>query len=102
MSGWACGIDDCTAVYGDVTDLLAHQVEEHARHECAVCGTVVPDGFFAIQHFFDAHSRADYVREYDADSDDIREREEVKERVESEIDPSELRERLGLDVAASA
>jgi len=100
MAGWECGIAGCESAYADLTDLLAHQVSEHERHECRVCGTVVPDGFFAIQHCFDEHTRAEYVRTYDADSDDIRAREAVKEDVETEVDVAALRERLDLDASA--
>lgn len=100
MPGWECAIGDCSAVYGDVTDLLAHQITEHGRHECRVCNAVVPEGFFAIAHFFDAHTRADYVRAYDADSDDIRVREDVKAAVEDAADVAAVRERLGLEGGA--
>ncbi|MGB9986409.1 DUF7565 family protein [Salarchaeum japonicum] len=96
MTGWACGIGGCDAVFGDVESLLAHQATEHERHECGVCGTVVPDGFFAIRHMFDEHTRAEFVRAYDADSDDIREREDVKNRIEDEVEVAALRERLDL------
>jgi len=101
MAGWECGIAGCAATYGDVTELLAHQVTEHERHECRVCGAVVPAGFFAIQHCFDEHTRADYVRTYDAGSDDIRVREDVKAAVEADVDIDSLRDRLGLDPDAS-
>lgn len=102
MTGWECGIEDCGAAFGDVESLLAHQTSEHERHECQVCGTVVPDGFFAIRHVFGEHTRAQFVRAYDADSDDIRLRETVKERIENEVDVAALRDRLGLDSTASA
>ncbi|GGL31194.1 hypothetical protein GCM10009037_13660 [Halarchaeum grantii] len=97
MPGWECAIGDCAATYDDVTDLLAHQVEGHGRHECRVCNAVVPEGFFAIAHAFDAHTRADYVRAYDADADDIRVREDVKGAVEDAVDVAAVRERLDLD-----
>jgi len=102
MTGWECGISGCGATYGDVESLLAHQVGDHERHECDICGTVVPEGFFAIRHVFDEHTRAQFVRAYDADSDDIRARENVKHRIEEEIDVASLRERLDLDSVASA
>lgn len=96
MPGWECAIGDCAATYDDVTDLLAHQVEGHDRHECRVCNAVVPEGFFAIAHAFDAHTRADYVRAYDADAEDIRARENAKGAVEDAVDVGAVRERLGL------
>ncbi|MFB6124630.1 MAG: hypothetical protein ABEJ59_01560 [Halanaeroarchaeum sp.] len=94
MSSWACAISECEAAFDDLEALLAHQVSGHDPHECRVCGEVVPAGFFAIQHAFDEHSRADYVRHYDADSDAIRDREHLKAAVESAIDVGTLRRRL--------
>ncbi|ARS89115.1 DUF7565 family protein [Natrarchaeobaculum aegyptiacum] len=83
---WECGIDDCGSVFGDVEDLVVHQATEHERRECKVCGTVVPDGYLAIRHAFTEHSRAEYVRAYDADAEDVRQREELLEEIESEAD----------------
>ena len=94
MSTWACAIGDCGATFEDLESLLAHQVSDHEPHECRICGEVVPEGFFAIRHTVDEHSRADYVRNYDATSDDIRTREGLKQRIESEIDVDLLRRRL--------
>ncbi|MFB6069787.1 MAG: hypothetical protein ABEJ76_02080 [Halanaeroarchaeum sp.] len=94
MTSWACAIGGCEASYDDLEALLAHQVSGHESHECRVCGDVVPAGFFAIQHAFDEHSRADYVRHYDADSDAIRVRENLKAEIESAIDVDLLRRRL--------
>ena len=42
--------------------------------------------YFAIRHAFDDHSRAEYVRAYDADADAIRRRESVLEAIEAEAD----------------
>lgn len=95
MPGWECGVRGCGEAFGSVEDLLAHQVNAHERVECEVCGTVVPEGFFAIQHAFDQHTRAEYVRAYDADSDDIRRRESVKDEVEDRVDVESLRSKLG-------
>ena len=86
MSPWACGIGDCDAAFVAVEDAVVHQTAEHERHECEVCGSVVPEGYFAIRHAFDEHTRAEFVRAYDADADDIRERERVKTAIEAEID----------------
>lgn len=101
MSGWECAVRECGATFGSAEELLAHQVRDHERHECRVCGTVVPEGFFAIQHVFDAHSRAQYVRAYDADSDDIRVRENVKDEIEEATDVEELREELDVELSAA-
>ena len=83
---WSCAIAGCGVERDAVEDLLVHQATEHERHQCAVCGTVLPDGYFAIRHAFDEHSRAEYVRAYDADADAIRRRESVLEAIEAEAD----------------
>ncbi|WP_313692730.1 DUF7565 family protein [Halorarum halobium] len=86
MPRWACAIDGCGDSFDAVEDAIIHQTERHERHECKVCGTVVPDGYFAIRHAFDEHTRAEFVRSYDADSDAVRKRERVKEEIEDEVD----------------
>lgn len=83
---WECSIGDCDFTTDDAEELLVHQVETHERHRCAVCGTTVPDGYFAIRHAFSEHSRAEYLRNYDADTDDIRVRETAIEAIEAEAD----------------
>ena len=94
MSPWTCGIGGCDASFEDVESVVVHQTREHQRHECKVCGTIVPDGYFAIRHAFDEHTRAEYVRAYDADSEAVRRREEVKRDVESEADLQAVVDRL--------
>jgi hypothetical protein len=94
MSPWRCGIGDCGATFERVEDAVVHQVSSHERHECRVCGTVVPDGYFAIRHAFDEHTRAEYVRAYDASSDDVRIRERMKDRIESSADLQSVFDRL--------
>ncbi|WP_435126711.1 DUF7565 family protein [Halobaculum sp. D14] len=94
MSPWACGIDGCDAAFDAVEDAIVHQASAHDRHQCKVCGTEVPDGYFAIQHAFDEHTRAEFVRAYDADSDDVREREDVKDDIEAEADIDAVVDRL--------
>lgn len=100
MTLWACGIDGCDARFEDVEAAIIHQTTEHERHECQVCGTVVPEGYFAIRHAFEEHTRAEFVRAYDADSDDVREREQIKDDVEERADleavVTELRQRGSL------
>ncbi|RQH03107.1 DUF7565 family protein [Natrarchaeobius oligotrophus] len=83
---WECGIDGCGSVFEDVESAVIHQATEHERPECKVCGTIVPDGYLAIRHAFNEHSRAEYVRAYGADSEDVREREELIEEIESVAD----------------
>lgn len=95
---WACAIEGCGYSAEAVEDLLAHQAEAHERHECAVCNTIVPDGYFAIRHAFSEHSRVDFLRHYDADADAVRRREAVLEAVEAEADVDALVERLDADV----
>ncbi|MES3161726.1 MAG: hypothetical protein PPP55_09185 [Halorubrum sp.] len=86
MVPWTCGMKGCDAVFEDAESLILHQTREHQRHECKVCGTIVPDGYFAIRHTFDEHTRAEYVRAYDADSGAVRRREAIKRDIESEAD----------------
>lgn len=92
-AGWGCGISSCSFVGETVTDLITHQTRDHPPHTCKVCQRDVPDGFIAIYHSFEEHSRADYVKAYDASPDDVRHREQVKAIVEQEIDvPALLRQ----------
>lgn len=97
MSRWSCGIDGCETTFDDVESAIIHQTTTHQRHECKVCGTIVPDGYFAIRHAFDEHTRAEYVRAYDADSSAVRERERVKENIESEADLQAVVDELNED-----
>ncbi|MFC6826429.1 MULTISPECIES: DUF7565 family protein [Halopelagius] len=100
MGLWKCGIEGCDGRFEDVESAVIHQTTEHERHECKVCGTIVPEGYFAIRHTFEEHSRAEFVRAYDADSSAVREREDVKAAVEEEADlervVSDLKERGAL------
>lgn len=98
---WACLIEDCATEFGSVEDLIVHQASEHERCECKVCGTVVPEGYLAIRHAFEEHTRAEYVRAYDASSDDIRKRENVKEHIEEQVDVDDLVARLEADAERS-
>jgi len=86
MPGWRCGIGDCEQGFEDVESLIIHQTTEHDKHECQVCGTLIPDGYFAIRHVFDEHTRAQYVRAYDADSAAVRRREEIQSEIEATAD----------------
>jgi transcription initiation factor TFIIIB Brf1 subunit/transcription initiation factor TFIIB len=94
MSRWECAIQGHGEVYDRVEDLIVHQSTEHERIECAVCGAVLPDGYFAIRHAFDEHTRAEYVRAYDATAQEVRRRENVKESIEDEADIREVIDRL--------
>ena len=94
MSSWACGIDGCKAVFDAPEPAILHQATEHERIECGVCGTIVPDGYFAIRHAFSEHSRAEYVRAYGASGAEVRERENLQDRIESEADLRLVVERL--------
>jgi transcription initiation factor TFIIIB Brf1 subunit/transcription initiation factor TFIIB len=86
MPRWECDIEGDNRQFDHVEELIIHQSVEHDRIECKVCGAVVPDGYFAIRHAFDEHSRAEYVRAYDADSAAVRRREEIKREIEREAD----------------
>ena len=94
MSRWECAIEGDDSQFDRVEELIVHQSTEHERIACKVCGTVVPDGYFAIKHAFDEHSRAEYVRAYDADAGDVRRRESVQEAIESEADIREAVDRI--------
>lgn len=94
MPLWRCAIGDCDAGFSDVDSAIVHQTNEHKRHTCKVCGTVVPEGYFAIRHAFDEHTRAEYVRAYDADSSAVRERESVKEAVDAAVNLQSVVERI--------
>jgi hypothetical protein len=91
---WACGIDGCGDTYDAVENAVIHQTNEHQRRECKVCGVVVPDGYLAIRHAFNEHTRAEYVRAYGADSEEVRQREDIKDEIEREADLQEVVDRL--------
>lgn len=97
MSDWACGILECGRSFESVEDLLSHQVSDHGQCTCEVCGESHPEGFLAIRHAFSEHTRAEYVRAYDASSDDIRAREHVMELIEGLVDVESVLNQLGVD-----
>ncbi|MGM0398379.1 MAG: DUF7565 family protein [Halobacteriota archaeon] len=97
MAPWTCAIGGCAASFDDIEALVAHQVTGHEPHRCRVCDEIVPEGFFAIRHVVEEHTRAEYVRFYDANSDDIRLRESLVEDVTAEIDVEALHRRLEAD-----
>lgn len=94
MTGWNCAIVDCGSAFETVEALLAHQVTEHDTHECEICSESVPEGYFAIKHGLDEHTRAEYVRAYDGDATAIRERESVLSDVAEALDASVLEDLL--------
>lgn len=94
MTAWTCAIGGCAASFDDLEALLVHQVKGHEPHQCRVCDAVIPAGFFAIRHAVEEHTRAKYVRYYDADADDIRLRESLVEEITSRIDVDALRRRI--------
>jgi len=94
MALWECAIEGDDAAFDRVEDLLVHQATDHERVECRVCGAIVPDGYFAIRHAFDEHSRAEYVRAYDATAADVRRREKIKESIEDAADIREAVDRI--------
>jgi hypothetical protein len=97
MSSWQCAIRGCGANFPDAEDTLVHQATEHDPHVCKICSAEVPEGYFAIRHVLEEHSRAEYVRAYDAGPDDIREREAVRTTVEETVDVRKVAERLDTD-----
>jgi hypothetical protein len=94
MARWECAINGDDTTFDQVEDLIVHQATEHDRIECKVCGAVVPDGYFAIRHAFDEHSRAEYVRAYDASAADVRRRENIKDDIEDAADIREVVDRI--------
>jgi transcription initiation factor TFIIIB Brf1 subunit/transcription initiation factor TFIIB len=94
MARWVCAIEGDSAEFDRVEDLIVHQATEHERIECEVCGAVVPDGYFAIRHAFEEHSRAEYVRAYDASASEVRRRENVKQDIEAVADVREVVDRI--------
>jgi hypothetical protein len=94
MSPWKCAVGGCGETFADPEAAIVHQTTDHERVECEVCGAVVPEGYFAIRHAFDEHTRAEYVRAYDADSAAVRERERVKAEIEDEADIGRVVEQL--------
>jgi hypothetical protein len=94
MIGWECGIGGCGRAFETVEDAILHQTNDHERHECKVCGTIVPDGYLAIRHAFEEHTRAEYVRAYGASSEEVREREEIKGEIEEVADLQSIAEKL--------
>lgn len=99
MSGWECAIVDCGSAFDSLEALLAHQVTEHETHECEICGETAPEGYFAIKHGLNEHTRAEYVRFYDGNADAIKEREQVLEDVAEELDPDVLEDLLSDETA---
>jgi len=97
MTAWTCAIEGCGEGFASADGLLEHQVEDHDPCTCKVCGGTFPAGFFAIRHAFGEHTRADYLRAYDADSDDIRAREAVADRIEEAVDLPALLDSLGTE-----
>jgi hypothetical protein len=99
---WECAIEDCGHQTDDAERLLLHQVIDHERIRCAVCGTMVADGYFALHHTFAEHTRAQYVRAYAAAPDEIAHRESVLEAVAAKTDVeavlAELRARENVDL----
>jgi len=91
---WECGIAGCGRSFDDVETAIVHQTSDHERHECQVCGTIVPDGYLAIRHAFNDHTRAEYVRAYGASAEEVRKREQIKDSIESEADMQSVVDRL--------
>lgn len=93
-SGWACGIETCTFTASTVRALITHQARDHPPHTCKVCYKTIPNGFFAIYHAFEEHTRAEYVRAYDATPEDIKQRERIKDLIDERVDVPALFEEL--------
>jgi hypothetical protein len=96
---WECAIEGCGHRTEAPEELLVHQATDHRAVRCEVCGTRVPDGYFAIRHVFGEHSRAQYVRAYDADPEEIKHRQAVREAVEGTVDLDAVVEALNSEEA---
>ena len=94
---WECAIEACGHRSDAADELLVHQATDHDPVRCEVCGTRVPDGYFAIRHVFDEHTRTQYVRTYDADAEAIKDRESIREALEAEADLEAVVERVNGD-----
>lgn len=94
MVSWACGIAGCGGTFDDPEALIRHQTVNHPACECRVCGETVPAGYLAIRHVFENHTRAEFVRAYDADSDAIRVRENLLDAIEDAVDVQGLLSQL--------
>ncbi|WP_224269863.1 DUF7565 family protein [Haloprofundus salinisoli] len=94
MSLWTCGVAGCNARFEDAESAVVHQTNDHERTECKVCGAIVPEGYFAIRHAFDEHSRAEYIRAYNADSAAVRMREGIQAAIEEEADLQRIIEQV--------
>ncbi|MFC6732000.1 hypothetical protein [Haladaptatus sp. DYSN1] len=94
MSPWECAIDGCGEQFERVESAVVHQATDHDHHACQVCGTTLPDGYFAIKHAFEEHTRAEYVRAYDANAANVRRRESVLDDIESAVDLDEVLARI--------
>ena len=91
---WTCGIVGCDAAFDDAEGVVVHQATDHEAHECRICGAVVPEGYLAIRHAFDEHTRAEFVRAYGADADAVRERERARAAVEANADLDAVNARI--------
>ena len=85
MTNWECVIDGCGKRFDAVERAIEHQKRGHERRECRVCGALVPDGYPAIDHVFEEHTRAEYVRVYGADAEAIKVREKAKALIEEAL-----------------
>lgn len=97
MTPWACGIVGCDAHFETAERLIRHQAEEHPPCECKVCGESLPAGYLAIRHAFEEHTRAEFVRAYDADSDAIRLRERLLDLIEGRVDVTSIMGQIEAD-----
>jgi len=94
MDGWICSIEDCEDAFDRLEGLLVHQLRSHDHITCKICSEPMPDGYPALEHVVDDHTRAEYVRAYAAGPDDIRIREEIVDYIATNADFDEIDTRL--------
>lgn len=94
MTAWRCRIHQCNYMSSTVSDLIHHQITDHEPFQCEICGVHTPAGALAILHVFEEHTRAEFLRAYSGDADDIRVRENVKSALLADSNRITLEENL--------
>ena len=97
MAPWICNIDDCQQRFSDPTALVIHQAQGHPPHTCEICGKHTADGYYALQHAMEDHSRTEYMRAYRASATALRARVEMLEQLRDAVNFRAVRSALDTD-----
>ena len=97
MAPWICGIGDCQQRFSDPTELVIHQAQGHPPHVCGICGKQTADGYYALQHAMEDHSRTEYMRAYRASAASLRLRVEMLEQLTDAVNFQAVRSALDTD-----